>query len=264
GHTHNRLETSVQIGNTTLIQSGSQSSFIGKLELTLENDRLKHIEHQLISITEDIPEDPALKLKVEEALSPFRKQLDVIVGSTEVNLHRGLNLEGPLDNFLLDAIVHHTGSDVAFSNGWRYGAPIVKGDITLRELFQIIPMNPPISTAELTGDEIWEMLEENLENTYSGNPYHQMGGYLKRAVGLHTYLKVENPKGMRIQKLFIGENEIDRAKVYSVSYVTHQGVPKKYGKNHKHLEMQAVQAMQEYLSENSPYNQPIKETFRLI
>lgn len=117
GHTHNRLETSVQIGNTTLIQSGSQSSFIGKLELTLENDRLKHIEHQLISITEDIPEDPALKLKVEEALSPFRKQLDVIVGSTEVNLHRGLNLEGPLDNFLLDAIVHYTGSDVAFSNG---------------------------------------------------------------------------------------------------------------------------------------------------
>lgn len=125
-------------------------------------------------------------------------------------------------------------------------------------------MNPPISTAELTGDEIWEMLEENLENTCSGNPYHQMGGYLKRAVGLHAYLKVENPKGMRIQKLFIGENEIDRAKVYSVSYVTHQGVPKKYGKNHKHLEMEAVQAMQEYLSKNSPYNQPIKETFRLI
>lgn len=264
GHTHNRLEKSVKIGETTLIQSGSQGSFIGKLALTLENDRLKTVEHQLIPITEDIPEDTALKMKVEEAVAPFRNQLDTKVGETAVNLHRGLNLEGPLDNFLLDAILHHTGSDIAFSNGWRYGAPIVKGTITLRDLYQIIPMDPPISTAELTGDEIWEMLEENMENTYSGDPYHQMGGYLKRAAGLHAYLKVENPKGLRIQKLFIGEKEINREQTYHVSYVTHQGVPKKYGKNHKNLEKHAVQAMQDYLSDISTYDQPMKESFRLI
>lgn len=186
------------------------------------------------------------------------------MGATELDLHRGYNLETPMDNFLLEAILNHTGSEVAFSNGWRYGAPIVKGDVTLRELFQIIPMNPPISTAELTGSEIREMLEENLENTYASNPYHQIGGYLKRALGLHCYFKVENPKGLRIQKLFIGENEVEPMKVYSVSYVTNQGVPQKYGKNYKNLDVRAVQAMQQYLAEIGTYRQTVQETFRLV
>ncbi|MER2295303.1 MAG: bifunctional metallophosphatase/5'-nucleotidase [Desemzia incerta] len=264
GHTHNRIESTVQIGETTLIQSGSQGSFMGKLEISLDDKKIKAVEHELIPVTEDIPEDEALREKIDEALRPFREQLDKKAGTTEINLHRGFNLESPMDNFLLEAILHHTGSDIAFSNGWRYGAPIVKGDITLRELFQIIPMNPPISTAELTGSEILEMLEENMENTYSSDPYHQMGGYLKRAVGLQAYIKVENPKGQRIQKLFIGGKEVDRTKVYSVSYVTHQGVPKNYGKNHKNLEKRAVQAMQDYLSERGSYDQSLKQTFCLI
>lgn len=264
GHTHNRIESSVQIGNTTVIQSGAHGSFLGKLEIAFAEGRIAAIDHQLVPITEDMPEDPALKAMIEETVSPFRDTLDVLVGTTEVDLHRGFNVEAPMDNFLLEAIHHQTSTDVVFSNGWRYGAPIVKGDITLRELYQIIPMNPPISTAELTGQEIWEMLEENMENTYSGDPYQQMGGYLKRALGLHCDFKIENPKGLRIQKLFIGDAEVDPAKTYSVSYVTYQGVPKKYGKNHKNLEVKAVEAMQNYLSEKGNYREPKQETFQLI
>lgn len=264
GHTHNRVEAPLQIGTATLIQSGSHGSFIGKLEVYFEDNQLQKIDHQLLEINEDIPEDAELKAKIDAALSPYRAELDVRVGKTEVDLHRGYNLETPMDNFLLEAIRHHTGSDVTFSNGWRYGAPIVKGDITLRELYQIIPMNPPLSTAELTGAEIWQMLEDNMENTYSHNPYSQMGGYLKRAHGLHAYFKVENPKGTRLQKLFIGGQAVELEKVYTVGYVTYQGVPKKYGRNHQNLAMKAVAAMKSFLDEKGPYRSGMNETFRLI
>lgn len=53
---------------------------------------------------------------------------------------------------------------------------------------------------ELTGDEIVNMLEENLEKQLASDPYDQMGGYIKRGLGLTVYLKIENPAGQRIQR----------------------------------------------------------------
>ncbi len=61
-------------------------------------------------------------------------------------------------------------------NLWRYGAPIPAGPIRENDLWNIIPVNPPISVAELSGQELWDMMEENLENTFSRDPYKQMGG----------------------------------------------------------------------------------------
>jgi len=84
-----------------------------------------------------------------------------------------------MDNFLLKSLLAETDAEIAFSNGWRYGAPIPPGEIILNDLYNIIPMNPPITPVELTGKEIWSMMEENLEHTFSRDPYNQMGGYLK-------------------------------------------------------------------------------------
>lgn len=125
-------------------------------------------------------------------------------------------------------------------------------------------MDPPVSTAELTGQEIYEMLEENLENTYSADPYQQMGGYLKRSLGLKVFFKIENPKGHRIHKIFIGDEPIDLNKTYFVSYVTNQGVPAKYGKNHTALDVHAIEAMENYLKEKETYHAKLLDTFEII
>jgi len=63
-------------------------------------------------------------------------------------------------------LMENTDAQLVFSNGWRYGAPIIPGEVSLN----IIPMNPPISTVELTGEEIVTMLEENLERTFARDP----------------------------------------------------------------------------------------------
>lgn len=264
GHTHNRLTEPVQIGDTTIIQSGSQGSFIGRLDLTIENKKILTLNHSFIRLTEDIPEDSQMKEQVEQTIAPSKKKLEEIVGYTDGILHRGWNTESTMDNFLLEAIQQETKSDLAFSNGWRYGAPIDAGPITLRQLHQIIPVNPPVSTVKMTGREIYEMLEENLERTYSADPYQQMGGYVKRSLGLKVFFKVENPKNHRIQKLLVGDERIDKDKTYSVSYVTHQGVPGKYGKDHKNLEVHAIEALQNFLKIQNIYHPQLFGTFELI
>lgn len=72
-----------------------------------------------------------------------------------------------MDDVLLVAISEAAGTDIAFSKGWRYGAPFPPGPVTVNDLWKIIPTNPPVSTVELTGAEIAAMLEENLDRTFA-------------------------------------------------------------------------------------------------
>lgn len=69
GHTHNRQEHIVHVGETAVIHPGSHGSFLGALELTVEDGAIQSIKHQLIPVTEDIPEDAEMKVLVEDALS---------------------------------------------------------------------------------------------------------------------------------------------------------------------------------------------------
>ncbi len=79
------------------------------------------------------------------------------MGETATALNRGATLETTMDHFLLQSLLESTGAQWAFSNGWRYGAPVIPGEITLNDLYNMIPMNPPISTVELTGEEMVAM-----------------------------------------------------------------------------------------------------------
>jgi hypothetical protein len=70
-----------------------------------------------------------------------------------------------------------------------------------------------------------------LERTFSCDPYQQMGGYVKRCLGLNVYFKIENPSGQRIQKIFAGNEKVQPGQYYTAAFVTPQGVSQKYGRN---------------------------------
>jgi 2',3'-cyclic-nucleotide 2'-phosphodiesterase (5'-nucleotidase family) len=166
-------------------------------------------------------------------------------------MHRDTNLFAPMDDLLLAAVAAAADTEIAFSNGWRYGAPIPPGPITMNDLWNMIPTNPPVSTVNLTGAEIREMMEENLERTFAADPFGQMGGYLKRFRGLTIYGKLENPPGQRIEHLFIRDDALTPDGTYRVAFVTEQSVPKKFGKSRRNLPIDAIEALRNYL-QNSP------------
>lgn len=261
GHTHNRLYKPVLNGKTIVIQSGCHGSFLGRLDLEIVDGNITDYTHQLIEVEATIKPDPEVDELIRQTLAPYKKQLPEVVGETATALNRGTTMETTMDNFLLQALLESTGAQLAFSNGWRYGAPIVPGPITMNDLYNIIPMNPPVSTVELSGEEIREMLEENLERTFSCDPYNQMGGYVKRCLGLTAYFKIENPSGHRIQNLFAGNEAVEPDKYYTAAYVTMQGVPQKYGRNRENRSERIIDAMKKYLSKHSPIHAELKGTY---
>jgi S-sulfosulfanyl-L-cysteine sulfohydrolase len=128
----------------------------------------------------------------------------------------------------------------------------------------MVPMNPPVSTVELTGAELKTMLEGSLENTFSRDPLKQMGGYTKRAMGIRVFFKIENPPGQRIHKLFVGNEEAQPDKVYQAAFITEQGVPAKFGQNRQQHAEKMVDVLRAYLAKNSPNEVTLLGTYTAI
>lgn len=259
-HTHNRIYKPAEVNGAIIIQSGSHGSFLGHIDLVIKGKKIVDYNHRLVVMDESIPEDPEMKKTVEEKLNPYREKLNRVLGKANTDLSRSEVLESTMDNFLLQSLIDYTGSEIAFSNGWRYGAPIPKGDITENDIWNIIPVNPPISKVKITGKELWDMLEENLERTFAKDAYEQMGGYVKRCLGINLYFKMENEYGHRIQTLFVNGEKVDYKKIYDAVFVTSQGVPNKYGHDREQLDIHAVDALKLYLEKHKTIEAPLRRT----
>lgn len=264
GHTHHRLFEPVRQGKTLVIQSGCHGSFLGRLDLEVRDGKVIGHRHELLELREDIAPDPKMDEMVKGVLKPYAADLDCVVGEVGTALNRNANIESTMDNFLLQAIREHAGTPLAFCNGWRWGAPLKPGPVTRNDIYNVIPWEEPICTVDLTGRELVEMLEENLERTFSANPFHQLGGYVKRCQGLTAYIKIENPPGTRIQKLFVGDKDVEPEAVYGAAYLTVQAVPSKYGKNRKTLAKDAHRAMLDLLKNRRRVKAELADTVIVV
>lgn len=242
GHTHNRRSEPVYVGNTPILQSGCLGSFVGRLDLQVADGVVTGCRHQLVAMDDEIGEDAVVQVLVDAALAQHRSMLREVVGRTGIALHRDTMMHAPMNDVLLPAIAAAARTEFAFSNGWRYGAAIPPGPVTMQDRWNIIPGNPHFSVVELTGAEVLAMLEENIDRTFAADSYAQMGGHIKRCWGLDIYVKLENPPGHQIHRIFAEGKLLRPVNMFGRAYVTVQGVPTKYGRNRRNLDLHAVDA----------------------
>lgn len=101
----------------------------------------------------------------------------------------------------------------------------------------------------VTASALHEMLARNLEGTYSHDPLHQMGGYVKRALGLRAYFKAESPKGSRLQAVFVQGQPLAPDATYTAAFITSQDGPHQFGRNRQKTGQHAVAAMRAFLEQ---------------
>ena len=243
GHTHNRLREPILVNGAIVIQAGCHGSFIGRLDAEVEGGRVVAHRYGLLPVDDRWPEDAQMAALVTAAAEGQSAELSEVVGDVSETLHRDAMFASTMDDVLLEAIAEAAGVRVAFSNGRRYGAPIPPGPVTVEDLWSIVPTNPPVMTTTLTGTELVEMLEENLERTFAADPFEQMGGYVKRMRGVRLYVKVENPRGHRIDRLFVAHRPVVPDDTYEVAFITDQGVPASFGRNRSSTGVDAVTAL---------------------
>lgn len=249
-HTHNLLTAPVRVGRTVLMQSGFGGAHLGRLDLDVQDGAIGGMRHGLIEVAESIEPDVVIEDVVNHQLMAFREQLSEVVGQTATALNRMTVLESTMDNLITDAYVDVTGADVALSHGWRYGAPVPAGDVTLGDLWQMIPANPEVFTVEMSGAALLELLEANLEGVFAGHPFRQRGGYVMRTSGLQAIVRINNPRGTRIERLDVAGAPVDPDHRYAVAAAGAQVGA--HGENQQQTGMRAIDAVRRYLARHSP------------
>ncbi|MCP9200489.1 bifunctional metallophosphatase/5'-nucleotidase [Gramella sp. GC03-9] len=229
--THERVREPIQGKFAKVTEPGAFGSFVGKLKLDFVDGELVNDDYELIEVDpEKYPADEQIQALVDSVKAPYRDHLETVIGYTKEPLYRYLTVENPMDNMITDAARWKTGVDIAISNGFRFGNPIVPENgepapITRANLWNLLPVNEKIKTGKASGKQIKDWLENEMENVFSQDPTNRFGGWLVRFSGMKVSFDSQKQKGERIEQITVNGKPIQDDEYYSISACVRPGDP---------------------------------------
>ncbi len=135
-------------------------------------------------LASEYPEDLAVKTLVDEELAPYRERMTRQAGTTETLLMRYDLFETTVDDFIADAVREAAATDIGFTNGFRFGAPVPPRAVTVGDLWNFLPMDARMKSGWVTGKERKNYIENELDMVYASDPWKLNGGWGPRASGM--------------------------------------------------------------------------------
>jgi 2',3'-cyclic-nucleotide 2'-phosphodiesterase (5'-nucleotidase family) len=257
GDTHERTHEPINRDGTWVVEPGAFGSFLGKLDFWVKDGEVVDREWELIEVTaEKFDRDPEVLEKVQNAKEPLEEKLDKKIGHTDSKLIRYNVIETSLDNLLADALRDATGTDIALSNGFRFGHPVMPGPLTQGDLWRFYPIVTNIKTAEVTGQQLIDFWESELNNVFAENPADRFGGWVPRPSGMSVTFEAMAPKGERVREVRVHGEKIDPDETYTITACEREGEPKSTicripnAKNAEVHKLDAHEAVRKYLSKH--------------
>jgi S-sulfosulfanyl-L-cysteine sulfohydrolase len=200
GHTHDALPEPLIVNDTLLIASGSHGKFVSRLDLDVRDGGVQGWGYRLIPIfSEVIAADEEMAAAIAEIREPFEDVLGEVVGVTDTLLYRRGTFNGTMDDLLCDAMLEQRDAEIALSPGFRWGAAVLPGEITVEDVYRATAMTyPECYRMTMTGEQLHTILEDVAENLFNPDPYYQQGGDMVRVGGLGYTIDVGGRQGGRI------------------------------------------------------------------
>ncbi|GMU24402.1 MAG: thiosulfohydrolase SoxB [Phycisphaerae bacterium] len=227
GHSHNRMADAIKVGQTLIVQSGAHGSDLGRLDLTVENGRIKAHERELIPLDHDsLPADARIAKMIDQIASPLRNRLNEIIAEATTAVVRAQTLAGqqprhrdqqsPADSLFADILREVTGSDLALLPGVGYGVALQAGPITAGGLRNLVPHESKVVTMSLSGEQVLRVLEQAVENIFSDDPKKKVGGMIQVS-GLRFSYEPEAEAFRRVRDVKAGSTPLNPQHTYGVA-----------------------------------------------
>jgi 2',3'-cyclic-nucleotide 2'-phosphodiesterase (5'-nucleotidase family) len=188
----------------------------------MENGAIKEQTYALLDVDpERYGEDEEMKAMVAAASEPFRKDISRVIGRTRTPLLRYYVVETPMDNLITDALMWKFNTDFVVSNGFRFCPPLVppaggEAEITNEYLWSMLPVDSVLKTGVVTGRQILEWLENELENAFATDASKRFGGWFVRFKGLFVRFTIGRPRGERVREATVGGQPLVATRRYTV------------------------------------------------
>ena len=224
GHTHDAIPRPVVVNNpggkTLVTNAGSNSKFLGVLDLEVKNGKVADYRYHLMPVFSDLlPADPEMAAYIDKVRSPYKERLSEELAVTDELLYRRGNFNGTFDQLICDALMDVQGAQIAFSPGFRWGVSVMPGEaITFDHVMtQTAITYPTVTLNNLSGERIKEVLEDVADNLFNQDPYYQQGGDMVRVGGLKYSIDPSAAMGSRISDMQLDGKPLDAKKEYPVA-----------------------------------------------
>jgi sulfur-oxidizing protein SoxB len=229
--THERIREPLRGKFCKVTEPGAFASFVGKLDLVVEHGKIRDETYALLDVDPNqYPEDEEMKARVSAAREPYRAEISKVIGRTRTPLMRYYVIETPMDNLITDALMWKFGADFVVSNGFRFCPPLVppaggEADIAAEYLWSMLPVESALKTGVVTGTQIRDWLENELENAFAKDATRRFGGWLVRFKGLFVRFTIGNTMGHRVREVTVRGEPLVNDKRYTVLGCEREGDP---------------------------------------
>ena len=251
GHTHTLLETSKEINNVIIGQTGLKLQYAGLTILKFTKGKLTERSYQSCLIDTITRVDSCITRKVNYFME--QPEFKEVIGISSLPFKS----QESIGNIVTDAMLRSTVSDFAFYNqgGIRLSA-LPQGDITLETLLSIEPFGNHIVLHDLSLSDIKALIL---------NRFNQDGHVIDLYVSPGSYTIIQDQQGKGTDVILKDRNGrplVEKAsyKVALNNYVSIQYDFPDKGKG-LHTDISIVNAMVDFIRANTPLVPTNKRTY---
>lgn len=266
GDTHERVRKPIVCKYAKVVEPGAFGSFVGKLQLTVQNGKVIKEDYVLDEVDPiKFKADKDLEAIIKANEQPFKEDIYKVVGYSTLPLYRYFVIENTIDTMILNALKWRLPeTDIVLSNGFRFCPPRTTPDhtgnipITNGFIFDMLPVDSTVRTGEVTGKQIFDWLEKELNNVFAKDASKRFGGWVIKFQGMTVTFKAYEEMGKRVQEVKVANQPLDLSKTYSIAACERDGDPSdmlcrmKNVANAKNTPYTLHTTMTEYLKNNSP------------
>lgn len=160
GHSHTPIFKPKVIDGTLIVQAGSYGKFLGKLDLKvdIEKDTIVEFFGKLNeTVLDSAVFDKPAGDKVDAMIASIEPEMKRVIGKLEVDWKKN-----NCGQWTADALRKSFKTDVAFLNAGSIRKDMLKGDLTVGDIWEINPFGNNIMTFSVKGSSIRKMIANNV------------------------------------------------------------------------------------------------------
>jgi PGF-CTERM protein len=218
---HDEIEYPPQeTGGAVIMEAEARAEHVAELNLTVEDGDVTKWNGRLLDVNENVSKNETVDSIVTESRED---ELDEEVGRTEVELDSqfasNYHDETALGNMIGDSFRAQTGAEVALTNagGIRSNSVYGPGNLTVGDVYNMLPFQNTLVTVELTGAQLEQVLASQVV-TLESEEGQQYGPEAKLQVSGVTYEWVgHNDTDEQIRDVWVGGEPLDEDETYNVT-----------------------------------------------